>query len=424
MLFGFLAVNLFQVVDTYYIARLGAAPLAAIGFVFPIVSLVFAISSGLGEGMMSTLSRAMGQKNQAQIRQLTSHGLVLALLFTIAAVMVGMLGLNMSLSLLGAKGVPKALAFDYMTVWYLGMVCLVIPVVGNSAIRATGDTKYPAKLMVFAAVMNMGLDPIFIFGWGPVPAMGIQGAAWASLLARACTLAASIYYLYKKSMITVFMGSLSAMVASWRSILVIALPACLNNMVIPLAMGVITYLMAQYSAAHVAGFGVAMKVEAFAMILFYALSVGSVVLIGPNWGRGLYQRVLQTCRWVYGVSFLLGLVLFGLFWLLAPTIAKAFHSDPAIVRIASAYLMMVSLSYGCFGIWMFAVRGFNVTGQSMKATVLVVLRMAVLYIPLAWVGHVFFQVQGIFAAALMTNFLACIVSIAWLETVLRAKIYS
>ncbi len=185
MVFGLVAILAFNLVDTFFISLLGTDALAAVSFTFPITFAVNCITMGIGVGISTGVARLLGQNAQINAARLSGHGLLLAVILVIGASALGLATIDPLFRLLGAHDNLLPLIHDYMSVWYLTIPLLVIPMAGNSAIRATGDTKTPAKIMVVAGFINGLLDPLLIFGLGPVPALGVKGAAIASAISWA-----------------------------------------------------------------------------------------------------------------------------------------------------------------------------------------------------------------------------------------------
>ena len=179
--FGLMAILLFAIVDTLYIGRLGAEPLAAMGFIFPINFIVMNLIRGLSVGVSSTIARAIGEGNQPKVQRLATDGLGLAILIVTVLSLVGLTQLKAIFSLMGAEEEMLALISDYMIPWCLGVGFLIIPMVAVAVLRATGDTKTPAIIMSIAGIINIVLDPFLIFGIGPFPRLELQGAALATV---------------------------------------------------------------------------------------------------------------------------------------------------------------------------------------------------------------------------------------------------
>ncbi len=187
MVLGMLGLIIFNLVDTYFVSLLGTTELVAISFTFPVVLVVNSIALGIGQGTASVVSRAAGAKDKTKLVRYATESLTLGVMVVLCFVLIGLLTIEPLFTALGADAQVMPYIKSYMEVWYLGMVFVVIPMVGNNSIRALGDTKSPSLVMVVAAVANSILDPMFIFGMGPIPAMGVRGAAIATVLSRCIT---------------------------------------------------------------------------------------------------------------------------------------------------------------------------------------------------------------------------------------------
>mgnify|MGYP003116663043 FL=1 len=184
MLGGTFAMNAFNLADTWFVAKLGTVPLAAMGFSFPVVMVLITLSLGLGMGATTVVSHAMGAGDQELAKRLTTHAIILCILVVVFVSVVGLLTIDPVFRMLGAGPEVMPAIRGYMQVWYCGVVFLVIPMVANNIIRATGDMVRPSLIMAVTSVLNIILDPIFIFGFLFIPAMGIKGAALATVLSR------------------------------------------------------------------------------------------------------------------------------------------------------------------------------------------------------------------------------------------------
>ena len=182
MIFGLVSIMLFNLVDTFYISLIGVQELVAISFTFPVTFTLMSFSFGIGIGAAAVISRAIGEGDHHRVQRLTTDSLLLVALIIICVAGLNYFSLNSIFTLMGASAESLPLIKEYMITWLSGVVFVVIPIVGNSAIRATGDTKTPSWIMMIAAVVNAVLDPLLIFGYGPFPELGIKGAAIATVI--------------------------------------------------------------------------------------------------------------------------------------------------------------------------------------------------------------------------------------------------
>ena len=184
MAFGMIFMIAVNLIDTFWVAKLGTRYVAAMTFTFPVIGLIINLALGVMIGTSTAVARIIGSGDREGAQTLTRHALVLSILMVVAFSVMGVLTQDWIFRLLGAEGEILELTKTYMTIWYLGVVFLMVPLVMNGVLRARGDARTPMVVMMLAAIVNAILDPVFIFGWGPVPAMGFEGAAIATLLSR------------------------------------------------------------------------------------------------------------------------------------------------------------------------------------------------------------------------------------------------
>ena len=239
MLVGHLSMILFNLADTYFVGQLGTDQLAALSFTFPVVMVLASLAIGMGIGATSVISRTIGEGDFDKVRRYATDSLILSIILVIAVSTIGILTIEPLFRLLGAGPQVLPLIRQYMIVWYPGMMFVVVPMVGNSIIRAAGDTVTPTVVMLIAVAVNLTLDPLLIFGWGPFPRLEIAGAAIATLIARSTTFTISLLVLhYRYRMLTRRRPRLHTLLASWRRILFVALPASGSRIIAPLGIGV------------------------------------------------------------------------------------------------------------------------------------------------------------------------------------------
>jgi putative MATE family efflux protein len=195
MIVGMIMLMTFGLVDTFFIGLLGTQELAAISFTFPVTFTVISLNIGLGIGTSAVIAKFLGAGDHAKAKETATGALMFTMVLAIALAILGVFTIEPIFRLLGADDSLLPLIKDYMVIWYAAGLFLAMPMVGNSVLRASGDTKTPSYVMAFGGFVNAILDPLLIFGWGPVPALGIQGAAIATLIAWAIGLFYILYLL-------------------------------------------------------------------------------------------------------------------------------------------------------------------------------------------------------------------------------------
>ena len=422
MLVGILAMMAFHVVDTYFVARLGTLALASITLTFPVVMVVGTFTLGLGVGAMAVISQGIGAGDRSQIRRYTTDALTLAGCCVVVLMIVGLATFEPLFRLLGATDAMLPLIRRYMLIWYSGMLFYVVPIIGNNIIRATGDTLTPSVVMIVSVAVNGVLDPLLIFGWGPIPALGISGAAIATVLARGITLVVALCILhFREHLLTRPWPGRRALADSWRSILRIGLPVAFSNAVIPVALGLITRIVTRFDAEVVAGFGVATRVEGFGLAVIYALSSGISPFVGQNFGAGRIERIEAGLRYAKIFCMGWGALLFVVFVFFARPLASYFNSDPTVVQTASLYLWIVSVSLGLRAIHLVVWTSLNVLGRPYDAMFLEMLLAFGLWIPLALIGARVAGIAGVYCGLSAANIIAGTAAHVWVSRVTAGK---
>ncbi len=399
MIFGILAMVVFNLADTFFVGRLGTRELAALSFTFPVVLIIHSLAMGLGIGASAVISRAIGEGNHDQVKRLTTDSLSLSIILVAFFVIVGMLTIDPLFRALGATPQLLPLIKQYMQIWYLGVIFVIVPMVGNSAIRAMGDTKTPGIIMMTAATINLIMDPILIYGIGPFPRLEIAGAALATLFGRGTTLVVSLIILIKREkMITFEPVPFRTVFQSWKRILYVGLPTAGTRIIIPVGAGILTRLVSSYGPEAVAAFGVASRIEFFAIAVVMALAAVMGPFVGQNWGAGKIDRVKESVRHSQRFTMAWGVFMLIIFTLLARPIASVFNKNENVISTATLYLRIVPLGYGLQGIMVLVASVLNVLKKPLHAASLSILQMFILCVPMALAGSALIGLPGVFSA--------------------------
>ena len=423
MLFGMLGMVIFNLVDTYFLGKLGVGPLAAIGFTFPVIMFLNGIAQGVGIGTSSLISRNVITADRKKMKTMASSALLLGLLLVVLFVALGISTIRPLFTLLGAEGDILDYIHDYMSVWYLGVPFVVLPMVGNNIVRATGDTFTPGMLMVASAVINTILDPLLIFGYGPFPELGIKGAALATVIARSVSMVIILVILIKREkIVTVHPGSLKKIFEVWRKVFYIAGPATLGLLITPLSLAVITKIVSSYGAEAVAAFGVASRVEMFALMVISALGSVMIIFIGQNLSRNAFPRIFQALRYASRFSLMWGGLVLILLLLFGQFIASVFTKDAQVIAIARQYFYIIGASYGFQGLVMLSTAAYNGLNKPYPSIIFIAIRTLGIFVPLAWLGSELLGLQGVMWAGCIANVTVGITSYNFLcKTVRRVR---
>jgi putative MATE family efflux protein len=420
MLFGITTMMAQAFIDTWFLGQVGDRALAAYSFGFPILMIVTSVAIGLGAGTSSVVARALGADDHARARRLSTDSLILSLIISVVLAAVGMLTIDPLFTALGAPADMMPMIRPFMMILYSAVPFIMLGMVGTASMRATGDTLLPGKLMIGAAILNVVLDPIFIFGLGPVPALGLNGAAIAGLLSRAAFFVVGTYYLrYRLDLVTFGRPERAELRQSWKDVLHVGLPAAGTNVIVPMGLALVTAMIADFGPKAVAGFGVASRIESLVLVPYYALSA----IIGPFVGQNLSalreERIQLSLRLSAAFCVVSGLVIAAVLALASGFLPRLFSDSPEVIEVTRTFLWIAPLGYATYGIVMFVNASFNGLGKPLPGVAVSVMRIVVLYIPLALIGKALFGIVGIFVAYTLANLLSGITAYVWARVVVR-----
>jgi len=411
MIYGMLLLMTFNLIDTFFVGLLGTQPLAAISFTFPVTFTVLSLTIGLSIGTSAVIAKFLGKKDIQSAKNSATSAMYLAAIIVACLSFVGYLVTDPLFMLLGAQPSLLPLIHEYMDIWYIGSVCLIGPMIGNAVLRASGDTKTPSIIMGSAGLINAVLDPIFIFGLGPIPAMGIQGAAIATLFSWLFGLGFVLYILTKKlDLIHRHLLPLKVFISTGKDILKIGLPAAGANMLTPIAAAIMTAIVATYGESAVAAFGVGSRLESIACLIVLALSMTLPPFISQNFGAGQFRRIEEAYKASIKFILIWQILIYIILVLSAQWIASAFTNDAEVADLIKLFIWILPLGYGLQGIVILTNSSLNALHKPMVALGLSVIRLFVCYLPLAYVGSLFYGLAGLFAGALLGNVFMAIIS--------------
>ncbi len=339
-------------IETYFVGKLGTDALAGMALVFPVVMLMQMTSAGaMGGGIASAIARALGGRRRDDANALVQHALLIACAFAALFMLAVIGGGRWLYGEMGGTGAALEAALTYSNWVFAGAVLVWIFNSLSAVIRGTGNMSLPAIVTVVGTLGLVPLSPLLIFGWGPVPAMGIAGGALALLIYYAGGCVALIAYLWSgKSLLK---PSFAA--GNWRwplfsDILRVGLVGTVSTLATNLAIGVATALAGGFGTAAIAGYGTASRLEYLLVPLVFGLGAPLLSMVGTCIGAGDRERALRA-TWVGAAIAALMAEAIGLWAAVFPHAwLKLFNSDPAVLEAGALYLRAVGPTYGFFGL--------------------------------------------------------------------------
>ena len=339
-------------IETYFVGKLGTDALAGMALVFPAVMLMQMTSAGaMGGGIASAIARALGARRRDNADALVLHALLIAAVFALAFMVTVVAGGRWLYTRMGGSGGALDAAMVYSN-WVFGGALLVWLFNTLSAvIRGAGNMALPAYVTVAGAVLLLPLSPLLIFGWGPLPGLGIAGGAIALLLYYLASSAVLAAYLWSsRSLLRPSLRGLQLRWALFADILRVGLVGTVSTVATNLAIGITTALVGAYGTAAIAGYGTASRLEYLLVPLVFGLGAPLVAMVGTCIGAGQRERALRA-TWIGAAIAFAMTEAIGL-WAAAYPAAwlSLFNTEPAMIEAGSQYLRIVGPWYGFFGL--------------------------------------------------------------------------
>jgi len=341
---GYFFNTMFNVVDTWFAGRISTDALAALGLSFPVFFVVIAVASGLSTGISSLIANAIGSGQSEEANRLATQSITFTAIVSAIITAVGILFSDDAFRWMGAAPEPARLATQYMVVIFAGSIFFNIVHVLNAFLVARGDTHSYRNVLIIGLLLNIALDPWFIYGGWGLPAMGFIGVAYSTILIQAL----SCVYLHHRvrqrfAMVPFSRSSLRLNRDVAADILRQSGPATLNMMTIGIGILVITYFVNEYGSAAVAAYGIATRIEQIILLPAIGLNMAVLAIAGQNNGAGQVDRVRETVR--VALRFGLYVLIPGFFLMMVwPHHAMAFFTrDTEVIKIGSAYLRIAGL---------------------------------------------------------------------------------
>lgn len=410
---GMFAITLFNITDTYFVSRLGGEELAAMGFTFPIVLIVGAISSGITMGAGSLLARALGNRDFHLVKRIATDGILLAILAVVFVSSAGLLSMDKLFTFMGAEPSVLELVKDYMRIWYIGVVFILMPPVSDASMRASGDMVRPFLVMMVCAVMNLILDPLLIFGLGPFPALGIKGASLSTVIARFFgTILTLSFTHFKYKMIDFKYESFSELLNSWKNIVIIGIPNVISGLLPQVIRTLLTRLASKKTGMEaVAALAAGSRVESFTLIISLSIGMALTPIIGQNYGAKLYDRVDSIRKLIPKVAIIYTVILLIIIYPLSNSISMIFSSDIYTIELTRFYIISMFAGIGGLNIYSWISVSLNSVGLPIHSLILNILGTLLILLPALLIGSFINDYKGMIIALSTAQWLVGIVAI-------------
>lgn len=412
---GMLINAVYNVVDTFFIGKLGTAAIGAVAVAFPVYNLIVAVGLVFGAGAASSLSRLLGAQNYDEANRMGSTALYSSLICAVLFSAASLIFLEPILGLCGATDTIMPYAIDYSRIILMGSTAAILNITLHNMLRSEGAVLFSVIILVSGAVLNIILDPILIFTLG----MGIKGAAVATVLSQCLVLATLfIFHLRGKSELVLNPFNFSPHKDRYIEILKVGIPVFLFQLLAAVSLGATNQAAAGFGDAAVAAMGITSRIFAIGMFVVFGFSQGFQPIAGFNFGAGLFGR-LNTCirmSLVWSTLFVFGFA--ACTFLLATPIAGLFTNDPTTIAHTSKAMWFYSILFPFYGFQIITTTLFLALGKGKEGGILSMVGQGLFYIPLVIILPYFLALDGVFISRPIAD--ALVISLTFLFS-LRLK---
>lgn len=407
---GTLAISGYNIVDTYFVGKLGTDELAAMGFTFPVVMMVGCVYHGLGGGVMTPVAQLLGGGRRDQAARMVTSGILLFTLIGLTISFAGVALIDPVFQRLGAKAELMPMIRQYMKIWYWGSLSVALGGAGTHLLVSAGTPRIGGVMMMAGLGLNAVLDPLFIFGWGVIPRGGIAGAAVATVVAQVTALALVAAILHFKLHLIAPLSALfpyPRVLNAWKTIFRYGIPAILGMILNPAGMAVITRAVAATGGkVAVAAVSAAGRLEAVAFIFPMSLGMSLLPIIGQNFGAKRFDRIDECRRISMRFAFGFLAVMAVAYFCCAPLGATLFSKDAEVRRLMAHFLRVIAWGFPFIEIHRYSTFYFTGVGRAKSGAALNILRVVGFMVPLTVTAWLFGSLEGVFFARLAADVLA------------------
>jgi len=422
IMFGMGVQTLYNLVDMIFIGKLGGESIAGIAFNMPLFFLVLGLTMGLGTGVTASIARFIGQENKKEADNSAEHAIAMAMVISIFLCLLGLMFGKTILSFFGAEGDILSIAWEYLHVMCIGMPFMIFSGFFRSILAGEGDMKFPMMVAGLGTVLNIVLDPIFIFeleSYGGIGfGLGVAGAALATVISQVIVFCVFIYMLFVKehSYITFRLKDFSfSKVIIW-DIVSVGLPASLSMIVMAIGQGVFNKILIYFSADTVAAYQVAGRLDMLVFLPIFSIAASLTTLVGMFYGAKEYDTLRFTIRYGILSAFFITIISSSFIYFFADFTVGFFTDDDLIISIAVSFLKLFSLVYPLIAIAITTGRVLQGLGKGLPVLIITIIRVLGVSAPLAlfFIFYLAKPVEWVWYSMMISTIIAFIISIVWL----------
>ncbi|WP_289021197.1 MATE family efflux transporter [uncultured Salegentibacter sp.] len=407
----------YQLIDTFWLGRLGADAVAAVSISFPILFLILSLGAGLTLAGTVIVSQHKGAENQAEVNYSSSQTVFVIFFISVLLAIVGYFSSTPLMKLIGAGPEILSDSVSYFQVSSLGFIFLFMFYVFQSLMRGIGNVLLPMYVVLATVFLNLVLDPLFIFGFGPIPGFGVAGAAVASVVTQGLSALAGLLILFRgKRGIKINFSEMKFDFPWTRRMFNIGIPSSMEMSTRAAGMTVMVMLVTSFGSEVVAAYGIGSRILSLIVVPALGFAMATTTLVGQNIGAGKIKRAERIGNLSTKIAFF-GLTAVGLilFFLAEPITAFFVPNDPSVIRDGSLFIKIMAPSFGVLGVQQVLNGVFNGAGFTKASLLISVFALWIIRFPMAFVlsNNTSLSFEGIWWAFPISNLIAAIVAFSY-----------
>ncbi|MFQ6606295.1 MAG: MATE family efflux transporter [Fidelibacterota bacterium] len=407
--------TLYNLVDMIFIGRLKGHGIAAVAFNMPLFFLVLGLTMGLGSGVTSAIAQFIGAKDKVNADNAAEHALMMGLVISTILASIGLIYGREILAMLGATAELLPLSWSYLQVICLGLPFMVFSAFFRSILAGEGDMQFPMIVAALGTLLNIILDPIFIF----VLELGVRGAAVATVISQACVFAIFVFMLFVKehSYITFRLRDFSFSGHILGSIIRIGLPASMSMIIMSIGQGIFNKILISYSPETVAAYQIGGRVDMLIFLPIMSIAAALMTIVGMFFGAREYGKLKFIVRYGMLRSVFITLLTSATVFILAPVLVRIFTPVKEIQEMAQTYLRLIALVYPLIAVGMTSGRVLQGLGRGLPLLVITSVRVLLVSSFLAWMAAFVFHkpIEWVWYSMMTATVVSATISLTWVR---------
>ena len=382
---GMMINALYNIVDSIYIGRLSTEALSALSLSFPIQMIIISVAAGTGIGTNSLISRLLGEGKKHQANNTAEHVFVIALVYAAITMVVGFFFGQDLIGIFTNDQQLIDLTSQYLQIIMMGSIVLFVPIIFNNILRGEGNTFTPMLTMIIGAITNIVLDPFLIFGIGFFPALGVKGAAIATLIGRGLAGLFIMYIvLFGDNELTLELSDFEFDLDILKDIYQVGFPAMLMRGLASVMLAGMNKIVGYYDTTAIAVVGIYFRMQSIIILPIFGLSQGFMPLVGYNYGHGNPKRMKKTIAFGAVLALTFTLIGFTVFQIFPEQLIRLFNKDPELIKIGSNALKRISFAYLIMGLNIIGSTTFQALGRGFPSLFISSLRQIFILLPVMY----------------------------------------